>query len=202
MVKRWVSALAAIGIAATTGAGAVPTIDIAAAAASWHAQFQLSGTKTEPTYIEHIRLTRDGDLFILEGGAPAGMAPSRESLTLRPDGTLIHLDCPAAMRCDGMELPSGFLASAAILAAIRGRQLSGRFPLLPYGGFALVCIPAERLGIRDAVLDPCIDARSGAVIAQRHRRSGEFDGPSLDPWSITLSTSPIQLTSSTQSSPM
>jgi hypothetical protein len=51
------------------------------------------------------------------------------------------------------------------------------------------------------VLDPCIDAASGAVIAQRHRRSGEFDGPSLDPWSITLSTSPIQLTSSTQSSP-
>lgn len=202
MVRRWASALAAIGIAATTGAGAVPTIDIAAAAASWHGQFLLSGTKTEPTYIEHIRLTRDGDLFILEGGAPAGMAPSRESLTLRPDGTLIHLDCPAAMRCDGMELPSGFLASAAILAAIRGRQLSGRFPLLPYGGFALVCIPAERLGIRDAVLDPCIDARSGAVIAQRHRRSGEFDGPSLDPWSITLSTSPIQLTSSTQSSPM
>jgi hypothetical protein len=91
------------------------------------------------------------------------------------------------MRCDGTEPPSGFLASAAILAAIRGQQLSGRFPLLPYGGFALVCIPAERLGIQDAVLDPCIDAASGAVIAQRHRRSGEFDGPSLDPWSITLS---------------
>jgi hypothetical protein len=45
------------------------------------------------------------------------------------------------------------------------------------------------------VLDPCIDARSGAVMAQRHRRSGEFDGPSLDPWSITLSVSAIRLTS-------
>jgi hypothetical protein len=201
MVTRWASALVAIGIAATAGAGAVPTIDIAAAAASWHAQFLLSGTKTEPTYIEHIRLTRDGDLFILEGGAPAGMVASRESVTLRANGTLSHLDCPGGMRCDGTEPPSGFLASAAILAAIRGQQLSGRFPLLPYGGFALVCIPAERLGIQDAVLDPCIDAASGAVIAQRHRRSGEFDGPSLDPWSITLSTSPIQLTSSTQSSP-
>ena len=106
------------------------------------------------------------------------------------------------MRCDGAEPPSGFLASAAILAAIRSQQLSGRFPLLSYGDLQLMCIPAERLGIHDAVLDPCIDARSGAVIAQRHRRSGEFDGPSLDPWSITLSTSPTKLTSSIQSSPM
>src|SRR6185312_2843310 len=117
MVTRWASALVAIGIAATAGAGAVPTIDIAAAAASWHAQFLLSGTKTEPTYIEHIRLTRDGDLFILEGGAPAGMVASRESVTLRANGTLSHLDCPGGMRCDGTEPPSGFLASAAILAA-------------------------------------------------------------------------------------
>jgi hypothetical protein len=202
MVRRWASALAAIGLAAAGGAGATPTIDIAAAEASWRPQFVLTGTKTEPTYIEHVRLERDGDVFILQGGAPAGMAPSRESVAVRADGTLTHLDCPTGMRCDGTAPPSGFLASAAILAAIRERQLSGRFPLISYGSFELVCIPAERLGVRDAVLDPCIEAQSGAVIAQRHRRSGEFDGPSLDPWSVTLSTSPIQLTSSTQSSPM
>jgi hypothetical protein len=45
------------------------------------------------------------------------------------------------------------------------------------------------------VLDPCVEAHSGAVIAQRHRRSGEFDGPSLDPWSINLSIPPPQLAS-------
>jgi hypothetical protein len=202
MVRRWASAFAAISIAAAGGAGAMPTIDIAAAEASWHGQFVLTGTKTEPTYIEHIRIARDGDVFVLEGGAPAGMASSRESVALRADGTLTHLDCPAPLRCEGAEPPSGFLASAAILAAIRGQRLSGRFPLLRYGDLQLVCIPAERLGIDNAVLDPCIDAQSGAVIAQRHRRSGEFDGPSLDPWSIMLSTSPIQLSSSTQSSPM
>lgn len=201
MVRRWACALTALGIAAS-GPGAVPTVDIVAAEASWHSQFLLSGTKTEPTYIEHIRLRRDGDIFILEGGAPAGMAPSRESIMLRADGTLTHLDCPAGMRCGGAEAPSGFLASAAILAAIRGQELSGRFPLLPYGDLQLVCIPAERLGIHHALLDPCIDAHTGAVIAQRDRRSGEFAGPSLDPWSITLSTSPIQLTSSARSSPM
>lgn len=202
MVRRWACTLAALGIAASGDAGAVPTVDIAAAEASWHSQYLLSGTKTEPTYIENISLRRDGDIFILEGGAPAGMAPSRESIMLGADGTLTHLDCPAGMRCGGAEAPSGFLASATILAAIRSHELSGRYPLLPYGDFQLVCIPAERLGIPAAVLDPCIDAQSGAVIAQRHRRSGKFDGPSLDPWSITLSTSRLQLTSSNQSPPM
>jgi len=202
MVRRWAAALAVIGLAGVGGAGAVPSIDIAAAATSWLPQFVLTGTKTEPTYIEHIRLERNGDVFVLQGGAPAGMTPSRVSVALHADGTLSYLNCPTEMRCHGATPPSGFLASAAILAAIRERQLSGRFPLIAYGGLQLVCIPAEQLGIHDAVLDPCIEAQSGAVIAQRHRRSGEFDGPSLDPWSITLSTSPVQLTSSTQSSSM
>jgi hypothetical protein len=202
MVRGWASALTAAGIAAACSGGAVPTINIVDAEASWPAQFLVSGTKTEPTYIEHVRLRRDGDLFILEGGAPAGMESSRESVSLRADGTLIHHDCPAAMRCDDAAAPSGFLASAIVVAAIRDRRLSGRFPLLPYGDLRLVCIPAERLGIREPVLDPCVDARSGAVVAQRHRRSGEFDGPSLDPWSIALSDPVRQLTSSRSSSPM
>lgn len=146
MVRQWARALAALGIAAS-GTGAVPTVDIVTAEASWHSHFLLSGTKTEPTYIEHIRLRRDGDVFILEGGAPAGMVPSRESIMLRADGTLTHLDCPAGMRC---EAPSGFLASAAILAAIRGQELSGRFPLLPYGDFQLACIPASNSAIRSS----------------------------------------------------
>ena len=37
-----------------------------------------------------------------------------------------------------------------------------------------------------------VDAHSGAVVAQRHRRSGEFDGPSLDPSPIDLSIPPLQ----------
>jgi hypothetical protein len=202
MVKGWVSGLTAAGIATAVGAGAVPTIDIAGAQAVWPPQFVVSGTKTEPTYIEHIRLRRDNDLFTLEGGAAAGMEPSRESVALRPNGSLVHRDCPAAMHCDDTAPPSGFLASAIVLAAIRNQQITGRLPLFPYGDFQLVCIPAERLGIREPVLDPCFDAQSGAVMAQRHRRSGEFDGPSLDPWSISFSSSAVQFTSSSSSSPM
>jgi hypothetical protein len=193
MVRWWTLAIAVLGLAAAGAVDAAPTIDIAAAAASWGPRFILIGTKTEPTYIEHIRLERDGDVFILEGGAPAGMAPSRESIALGANGTLRHLDCPTGMSCDTTEPPSGFLASAVLLGAIREQRLSGRFPVVSYGELQLICIPADRLGVKDAVLDPCVEAHSGAVVAQRHRRSGEFDGPSLDPWSISLSIPPLQL---------
>jgi hypothetical protein len=195
MVRAWTSAIGLVGLAAAGAVDATPTIDIATAAASWGARFTLTGTKTEPTYVEHIRLQRDGDVFILEGGAPAGMTPSRESIVLDASSTLRHIDCPARMSCDTANPPSGFLASAVILSAVRQQRLSGRYPILPYGGLELLCIPAERLGVHDPVLDPCVEAHSGAVIAQRHRRSGEIDGPSLDPWSVNLSVPPLQFTS-------
>jgi hypothetical protein len=130
MVRWWTLAIGGLGLAAAGAVDAAPTIDIALAAASWGPRFILTGTKTEPTYIEHIRLERNGDVFILQGGAPAGMAPSRESVTLGPDGVLQHLDCPAGMSCDTSEPPSGFLASAVILGAIRAQRLSGRFPIV------------------------------------------------------------------------
>jgi hypothetical protein len=186
MVRQITIAIAILSLAALCGVEATPTLDIASAAQAWQTRFILSGTKTEPTYIEQVRLERDGDLFILEGGAPAGMAQSRASLSVGAKGMLRFVECPKGMNCDRADAPSGFLASAVILAALRQQRLSGRFPVFSYGGFALVCIPADRLGVANAVLDPCIEAHSGAVVAQRHRRSGEFDGPSLDPWSIRL----------------
>jgi hypothetical protein len=143
MVRWWPLAIGGLGLAAAGAVDAAPTIDIALAAASWGPRFILTGTKTEPTYIEHIRLERDGDIFVVQGGAPAGMTPSRESVALGADGALRHLDCPSGMRCDTAEPPSGFLASAVILSAIRAQRLSGRFPIVSYGGFELVCIPAD-----------------------------------------------------------
>jgi hypothetical protein len=190
MVRGTLLAVSAVSLSIVFASEAAPTIDIATAAASWSPQFVLTGTKTEPTYIEHIRLERYGDLFVLQGGAPAGMAPSRESVVIDADGKLQHLDCPPGMPCDTGASPSGFLASAVIVAAVRQARLSGRFPILAYGEYELLCVPAEQLGVQLPVLDPCVEIHSGAVIAQRHRRSGEFDGPSLDPWSIELSAAP------------
>ncbi len=170
-------------------------IDIVRLAATWPQAYVLAGTKTEPTYVEHIRLEREGDRFVLEGGGPMGTPTSRESLMIGADRVLRHIDCPTAMHCESAESPSGFLASAAILAAIRGGELTGKFSIHPYGDIAVICIPAERIGIRDPILDPCIDTRTGAVVAQRHRLSKQFDGPSLDPWSISLSAPESRISS-------
>jgi hypothetical protein len=187
MVKWWTLIVGILAIASATAVEAASSVDITATAKFWGLRFVLIGTKTEPTYIEHIRLERDGDLFVLQGGAPAGVPPSRESVIIQSDGSLRHKDCPPAMLCDRTEPPSGFLASAVIVAAIRHGRLSGFFPVLSYGSLRLVCIAADRLGVHDAILDPCVEIRSGAVVAQRHRLSEQFDGPSLDPWSISLS---------------
>jgi hypothetical protein len=188
VVKGWTVAICIFGAAAATAVEAASSVDIGAAAKSWAPQFVLTGTKTEPTYIEHIRLERDGDLFVLQGGAPAGMPSSREIVVIAADGSLRHIECPAAMRCDNTEPPSGFLASAAIVAAISRGRLSGFFQAFSYGSYRLVCVSADKLGVREAILDPCVEIRSGAVMALRHRVSGKFEGPSLDPWSINLST--------------
>jgi hypothetical protein len=190
MVRWWVLAIGMISVAIAGGVDASSSVDITALAMSWPPSFILTGTKTEPTYIEHIRLERDGDLFTLQGGAPAGMPSSRESLVVEPDGALRHIECPPGMRCDIVEPPSGFLAAAAIVSAIRNGRLTVRLPVSPYERFLLACVPAESLDIHDAILDPCIEIHSGAVMALRHRLSGQFDGPSLDPWSIGLSTFP------------
>jgi hypothetical protein len=187
MVGRRAALALALGALAATRAAAGPAPDIAALALSWPPNFVLTGTKTEPTYIEHVRVMRAGDRFVLEGGAPAGMAPSRESLVIAADGSLRHVDCPAAMRCDDPTPPTGFLATAAIVAAARSGRLAGPVRPVAYGDFQLVCVPAEALGVADPILDPCVELRTGAVLAQRHRRSNAFDGPSLDPWSIELS---------------
>jgi len=194
-VKSWILAIGIVGIVASTAVEAASSVDIVAMAKSWAPQFVLTGTKTEPTYIEHIRLERDGDRFVLEGGAPFGMRPSRESVVIAVDGSLHHIECPSAMVCDRAEPPSGFLASAAIVAAIRHRRLSGTVSVFGYGSLRLACIPADRLGVRDAILDPCVDVRTGAVVALRHRMSGQFDGPSLDPWSIAISSVQFRSTS-------
>ena len=187
MVKA-AAALLMLGIVGTAHAGETP--DLADLAKSWPTHFALSGTKTEPTYIEHISLVRDGDVFTLAGGAPAGMSPSEERIEVTADGTLHRLSCPAAMNCADGRVPAGFLASAAILAAIKRGALTGPVMPLRYGAYRVVCIKAETLGIANPVLDPCIEIHSGAVLAQRHRRSGRFDGPSLDPASIELSLVP------------
>ncbi len=177
--------LAAMLALAASAAPAAP-LDIVALARIWPTAFQVRGDKNEPTYLAAIDIVREGDLFTITGGAPAWAARSTEAIEVLPDGTLAHRICPKGMDCHAGDMPSGFLATAALLAALRKGKALGTASSQPYGTRSVVCVPADRLGIAEPVLDPCFDVATGAVLAQRHRLSGRFDGPSLDPWSIRI----------------
>jgi hypothetical protein len=187
MVRAIVFSVIAI-IVSTGAARSDDRVDIARLAATWPDHFLVSGTKTEPTYIEGVTLARDGNIFTLWGGAPVGMPASRQRLAVGDGGQLTVIACPASLSCRQPLRPSGFLASAAILAAARRGALHGRFTARRFGPYRVVCVPAEQIGIAQPLLDPCVEIHSGAVIALRHRLSHKFEGPSLDPWSVEFTT--------------
>ncbi len=187
MVRAIVLSLIAIFVSTGT-ARSDDRVDIARLAATWPDHFLVSGTKTEPTYVEGVTLTRDGNIFTLWGGAPVGMTASWQRLAVGDGGELTVIACPTAMPCRQPLRPSGFLASAAILAAARRGALHGRFTPRRFGPYRVVCVPAEQIGIAHPLLDPCVELHSGAVIALRHRLSHKFEGPSLDPWSVKFTT--------------
>jgi hypothetical protein len=161
-------------------------IDVASWAKALPQNFSASGSKNEPTYLAAIDISRDGDLFTIRGGAPAWMARSVESVRVAADGTIVHRICPAGMDCRQDVHPAGFLSSAALLAAARRGLLHGMASVEQYGAYSVVCVPGEQLSINNPILDPCFEINSGAAIAEKHRTSHRFDGPSLDPVSVRI----------------
>ena len=186
MVKQPLIALGAtlFGFAAARA----EEIDVAAWARSLPPSFSVAGDKVEPTYAAFVEIRRDHDVISVVGGAPAWMERSRESIAVDAEGVMRHIDCPKGMDCRGAPRPAGFLATASLLAASRRGELSGRLPTEAYGAFEVVCVPAEALGVEQPILDPCFERGSGAAIAQKSRFSHRFDGPSLDPYTLHIST--------------
>jgi hypothetical protein len=168
------------------------SIDVAIWVAGWPQRFDVSGGKSEPTYVEAVNVGRRGDVFTTVGGAPAWEERSTEEVSVDSRGKVVHLRCPRGLNCGSAKPAVNFLSSAWLLAAFRergaqgGGDFLGRATPVPYGNRQVVCIRAERIGVTEAVLDPCFDLATGAVLAQRHRLSGRFDGPSLDPGSIRI----------------
>jgi hypothetical protein len=161
-------------------------VDIASWARALPQQFAAAGSKDEPTYLAAIDIHRDGDRFTIRGGAPAWMERSVEVVTVGADGAISHDVCPAGMDCRQVARPAGFLSTAALLAASRRGLLHGAAQVEAYGPFSVVCVPGEQLSISQPILDPCFEIQSGAAIAEKHRTSHRFDGPSLDPVSVHI----------------
>jgi hypothetical protein len=161
-------------------------VDLAAWVRSLPATFLVVGSKVEPTYAAAIEIRRDGDVVSILGGAPAWMERSRETIAVDAAGRMRHLQCPKGMDCSGPPRPAGLLSTAALLAAERRGALHARLATEAYGGFAVICVPAEMLGTARPILDPCFERSTGAAIASKSRSSHHFDGPSLDPVTLRI----------------
>lgn len=156
------------------------TIDLATTVMHWPAGFDLRGSKTEPTWVEYVRVLRHGDFFVLEGGGLYGAEQTVEAVRVTPAGRVQHVTCPPIMECGSGTPLSGFLAVAELLGSARRGELAGRIATVPFGDRRVFCLPAERLGVVEPILDPCFDVTTGAVLAQRARTDQSFSGPTLD----------------------
>lgn len=156
-------------------------VDLAAVARTWTVNYAVRGTKTEPTFVERVEYTRQGDHFSLRGDVD-GQDLGLQALDLDPDGTIRVARCPEATVC-GDAPPNGFLSTVAVLAALRAGRLTGFGDIISYAGRQAVCVPLEAIQPdleAPVVLDPCLDLQTGALLAQRRRFDGLFGGAMLD----------------------
>jgi hypothetical protein len=173
-------------------------VELAAIAGSWSSNWTVTGAKTEPTYVENVRISRRGDFFSLDADA-FGESFGRIEMSVDDQGRIAVLACPRGASCDPN--PAGFLATVPVLAAARRGQDLGRAPVLTYAGREVACAPAELLGGRTAAadsnggpradfhaaVDPCFDLATGAVFAQRSRNDeSSFAGPTLDAATVVV----------------
>ena len=176
--------LSLLVFALSAPAAGADTVDLARLVASWPTSFEVRGTKTEPTWVESVRFVRQGDLFVLEGGGLPEGEQIVEAVRVTADGKIIRVACPQHMDCGDTRPMTGFLALAELVAAQRRGAAPGAAAAATYAGRRLACLPAERLGVADPVIDPCFDLATGAVLAQRTRTDFTFSGPTLDAASI------------------
>jgi hypothetical protein len=182
-----IAALLTLALGAMTAGAA--EIDLARWSRSLPTDFSLAGSKVEPTYMAAIDIRRDGDRIAVLGGAPAWMERSLEAVSVSADGVIRNVSCPKGMDCSATPHPSGFLATASLIAASRRGTLKGTVGTERFGTWQVACVDAALLNIPDPILDPCFEIHTGAAIAQKHRLSHRFDGPSLDPVTVRITTS-------------
>lgn len=164
------------------------SVDLATIAADWNNDWTVVGNKTEPTYTYSVEYGRVGDRFFLEGQA-FGESWGLVELDVDSAGTVSVEKCPATMRCD-RPMPISFMTGAAVLGLARRGELHGEGRAMFYAGHEVVCIPAGSLGVEELVLEPCLDPETGAMLAFRHLKSGLFEGPTLDEYSVEFATGP------------
>ncbi|MCS5714632.1 hypothetical protein NVV95_08710 [Herbiconiux sp. CPCC 205716] len=179
--------------AVTASAAATATdgsaIALAPLLATWPDAYRVTGTKSEPLYVEHITSTRSGDDYALtidvvaQGDSPLGVQSS--SVHLDADGTIRWVDgcTKAPERCADDPGLRGFLSQAALLAAERRGELPEWGVARTLHGHPVVCVSDAALHPLDpptvATLDPCFSTATGALLGHWSSDSAAFVGPTL-----------------------
>ncbi len=199
-VLSGVSAPAADPSAVSASPGAAAPVALAQLVEKWPASWTVTGTHSEATYVEHITITRRGDVFVLRIGVTAQGSQSGgtwiRSVRVGAAGSVSDLD-PAgcAGDCAALDGMRGYLAAAVLLAVHRAGAGPATGVLRAFGSRSVVCVAGETLyaaagtpvASGTLALDPCFDRATGAVLAQYAPALGTFGGPTLDTRTLAIS---------------
>ncbi len=198
LVSALVGAADSAGSAPVTAHPSVPapapdgeTIALAPIVAAWPDGYEVTGTKSEPLYVEHITSLRDGGRFTLtidvESQGQSALGVQHGSVQLEADGRIRWVDgcTKTAAECADDPGLRGFLAQAALLGALQrgvlGPDAVGTARTLH--GHAVVCV-TDRMLYPDSPpvvegLDPCFSIATGALLGHWSTPSSAFVGPTL-----------------------
>lgn len=173
--------------------------DFAPIVAAWPDSYTVTGTKSEPGYVEHITTSRDGDRFALEivieaQGTGAGGASLAE-VAVDSAGTVRWTAGSDEGDCADDDAVRGFLATASVLSAQRQGRLPVTATIRRLGDHEVACVADGDLfpGTRTAAspaLDPCFSVDTGAVLGHYSDVNASFVGPTMSPGSISSTIPP------------
>ena len=164
-------------------------VALAPIVAAWPDGYTVTGTKSEPLYVEHITSTRDGSTYDLtidvkaQGDSTLGVQTGR--VLLEADGGIRRLEGSTKPAADCLDDPAlrGFLAQAALLGAERKGSLPDTGIAETLHGHPVVCVSDLALHPESPPvvegLDPCFSIATGALLGHWSTASAAFVGPTL-----------------------
>lgn len=179
----------ATAAAAASGPADGETVALAPIVAAWPETYTVTGTKSEPLYVEHITSTRDGDRYDLtidvKSQGKSALGVQTGAVSLEADGSIRWIDGCSKPAADCLDDPGlrGFLSQAAVLAAERTGSLPATGVARTLHGHPVVCV-SDRALYPDSPptvegLDPCFSIASGALLGHWSADSAAFVGPTL-----------------------
>ena len=203
-VRLLLIGIAAVGVGlpllltpAAAGAADSDTVELAGIVAQWPHAYTVTATKSEPTYVEHITSTRDGDDFALEivmtaQGTGAG-GTSHAQVHVSADGAIVWGQGCTASDCDDARTLRGFLSTALIVSAQQQGRLPATGTLRTLGSHDVVCVTDAALH-PDAPatldLEPCFSVTTGAVLGHYSPQVAAFVGATMSATTIDESSQP------------